>query len=54
VKKQPEYITIPKKEFENLKREVAELKEFIDESEDRHAKTIEENIEFKKIIKDLN
>lgn len=54
MKQQPEHITIPKKEYENLKREVAELKEFVKESEDRHFKTIEENFELKKIIKELH
>lgn len=37
-----------------MKREIAELKEIIKESEDRHFKVIEENFELKKIIKDLH
>jgi len=54
VKDQSEQITITKKEFDNLKREVAELNEFIKETEVRHFKTIEENFELKNIIKDLH
>lgn len=52
MKEQSEHITIPKKEYENLKRDVADLKEFINELPDSILRTFishigEEYVELK-------
>lgn len=49
-----EYIRIPRKEYDNLKQEVVELRELVEESNDRHIKALEKIDELLIVIKEQN
>lgn len=54
MKEQPDYISIPRKEFERLKADIADLHAFIEESSERHYKALEKIDELLIIIKEQN